>query len=125
MPDWSDTDARTERVPSGRCLWCKRDPEKADGDPVPLDTGERLCAVCAGDAREWKRTRFVDLLVSPALDATTQTLLLEDWRGLRDRLVDIHGDDDGIKALPTRTSNADDSRIHSDAESGGANSSGA
>lgn len=110
-------DARSTHVESG-CVWCK---QPVDDDAVRLDTGEAICDACLGDCREWKRTRQVDLLVTPALDATTRSLLLSDWRDLRDRLVEIHDDDDGIKAYPTRTSNAYDTRQHPDGSAGTSN----
>lgn len=107
-----DTEAaRTTRVDPDKCVWCK---QPTSEDATPLGTGEAICESCLGDLREFKRTRYVDLLVSTGLESTTRTLLFEDWRGLRDRIVDLHDDDPGLKALPSRTSNADDYRIHGD-----------
>lgn len=115
-PDWTDEEARRIPVPADRCIWCKCDLAASDSDP--LDTGERLCRACRGDLREWKRTRFADMLVASSLEQSVKTALFDDWQGLMDMIARIHGDDPNLKTLPTRTSNANEHREHGDGTGG-------
>lgn len=115
-PDWTDDEARTTRVPSHRCIWCKGDLPETPTEA--LTTGERICENCAGDLREWKRTRFADILVAPSLEQSIRTALLDDWRDLMDTLAQIHDNDPKLKTLPTRTSNAHEHREHGDDSAG-------
>jgi hypothetical protein len=110
-------DARERPVTPTRCLWCKH---TVHGDDAhTLGTDERLCQQCLEDLREFKRTRFVDILVASSLEATTRTALLEDWHDIRDRIAEIHGGDTTLTPLPARTSNADDYSLHTDGSESG------
>lgn len=102
--DWNPEDARTTRVDEDSCVFCKLDIE---GDPhaTPVGPTERICQSCLGDLREFKRTRYVDLLVSASLEAQTRDLLLEEWQPIQETLARIHEDGPKLKALPSRVSN--------------------
>lgn len=115
-PDWSADDARTDPVDSDVCVWCKCAHE--DTDTTTLETGERICENCLGDLREWKRTRFADILVAPSLEQSIRTALLDDWQELMQVLASIHESDPKLKTLPTRTSNAHEHREHGDGTGG-------
>lgn len=110
--DWTDEQARSDRVPGTTCIWCKGD---LDGTPNErLTTGERICETCVQDLREWKRTRFADILVAPSLEESIRTALLDDWQDLMALLAQIHDGDPKLKTLPTRTSNTHEHREHGD-----------
>jgi hypothetical protein len=115
-PDWTDEQAREEPTPRAKCVWCKCWPNESES--VFLSTGERLCSNCLGDLREWKRTRFADMLVAPSLEDTIRSALLDDWQEMMDLLAQIHGDDPKLKTLPSRTSNANEHREHGDGTEG-------
>lgn len=95
--DWTEDDARSTPVNGDRCLWCKCSPVE---NPTRLASGEILCGACLGDLREWKRTRYVDLLVSSSLQPSTRAALLEEWSAVQDTLVEIQAGGQGVKALP-------------------------
>lgn len=116
-PDWTDEQARTEFVPGHQCIWCKG--SLTDTTHDRLTTGERICENCIGDLREWKRTRFADMLVAPSLEDTIRTALLDDWQDLMDVMASIHAEDPKLKTLPSRTSNAHEHREHGDDSTGG------
>jgi len=111
-PDWSDTEARENPVQSPVCIWCKCEPE--GNLTTTLTTGERLCEHCLGDLREWKRTRFADLLVAPSLEQSIRSALLDDWQDMMGMLAQIHDTDPKLKTLPSRTSNSNEHREHGD-----------
>lgn len=111
-----DAEARERPVNPTRCVWCKHTLHSDDANS--LDTGERICSQCLADLREFKRTRFVDLLVASSIEATTRTVLLENWHDIRDRIAEVHGGDDTLTPLPTRTSNADGYHLDTDGSEG-------
>lgn len=110
MSDHSE-DARDTQIPPNSCIWCK---QPTSEDATALATGEAICPQCLGDLREWNQTRFVDLLVSSSLEPAVKTAYFKEWRSVRDRLAEVFDPDPDLKALPTRTSNADDYRIPRD-----------
>lgn len=112
-PDWTEQSAREAHVPADRCMWCKC--SITNNTTVTLSTGEELCRSCAGDLREWKRTRFADILAAPSLEDSIKTALFDDWRELTELLADIHAEDPKLKTLPSRTSNGNEHREHDDA----------
>jgi len=105
MPEWSVDDARTTPVTDG-CLWCKG--HVPDAERVPVGDGELLCPNCRDDLREFKRSRFVDVIVSAGLAPATRRVVLDHWDAIRADLAAQYEADDEVFPLPRRVSNADD-----------------
>lgn len=83
-------------------MLCKK--ETPTDERVTLASGEYLCRPCHGDLRTFKRTRPLQLWVTPAAWPSTQQMLRNQYDTQRSLLGELSVEYDEISPLPSRQS---------------------
>jgi len=86
--DWTERDARQERVGVQACINCRRKQENLAPSNVlfSLETNEKLCRECLERFREHTRTVHIDMWVDSELDDVAEDVVRDSFRYLSSQL---------------------------------------